>query len=162
MRTGTKVFFLGIAIAISASLLVSNLLVAQQTKADSVFQVKKLHGLWVSGRGSTLEIENVDEESGEISGWFRSSTGTDGKEFPVVGYVNLAGKFPGAASFGHPISFTVSWRTYGSISSWNGLVRQDKSQSTIDTQWLHVTGSTQFDWDHTLTGNDVFKRPPPM
>lgn len=158
----TKLLLLAIVFAISASVILNGHSVAQQTEADSTAQIKKLKGLWVSDRGSTLEIDDIDEESGEISAWFRSSTGTDGKAFPVVGFLNLAERFPGAESFGHPISFAVSWGPFGSISSWNGLVRQEKTQTTIDTQWLYVRGSTQFDWDHTLTGNDLFKRPPPM
>ncbi len=164
MRTKTKLVLLGTVIAVSASMILNSHSEAQQVKVDVRAEVNNLKGLWVSGRGSTFEIEEIDEKTGELRGWFRSSTGTDDedKAVPVVGYVNFAERFPNAPSYGLPISFSVSWGPYGSISTWSGLVLKKKPQTTIETQWLHTRGSTQFDWDHTLAGNDVFKRPPPM
>lgn len=153
-----KLSWLGLAIFVSSLVIVSNSLVAQQTRPDPDAVTAKLKGEWVSGRDSVLEIEAVNAETGELTAWFRSSTGTDGKSYAVVGVVNFAEEFPGAESYGHPISFTVSWGPFGSISSWSGLVKTDDSRATIDTQWLHVRGSTQFDWDHTLTGSDVFTK----
>lgn len=104
----TKLFLLGIAIAVSTGVILNGRLVAQQSKPVSSEQINQLKGLWVSERGSTFEIEGIDEESGEISGWFKSSTGTDGKAFPVVGFLNLAEKFPGASSYGHIPSASLS------------------------------------------------------
>lgn len=164
MNPRLKLTLLGAVIVACSGVLLSGLSVAQQAEVDVSAEVKNLHGLWVSGRGSTLEVEEIDEKTGELRGWFRSSTGTDddAKAVPVVGYVNFTERFPNAPSYGLPISFSVNWGPYGSISTWSGLVLKKDSKTTIETQWLHTRGSTQFDWDHTLAGNDVFKRPPPQ
>lgn len=163
-RPAIQISLLAVAIGIALSVLISPRSVAEQAKADADKKTSSFLGLWVSGRGSTLEIESINSQSGELRGWFRSATGTDDnpEARPVVGFVNFAEKFPGAASYGLPISLTVSWGPYGSISSWTGLILKTDSRTTIETQWLHARGSTQFEWDHTLTGSDTFIRPPPM
>ncbi len=46
---------------------------------------KGLVGEWVNELGSTLKITNIDSSSGRISGIYKSSSGTSGKSFPLIG-----------------------------------------------------------------------------
>ena len=63
---------------------------AKDTNTNKAFTTvtKGLVGEWVNELGSTLKITDIDSSSGRISGIYNSSSGTSGKSFPLIGWVN--------------------------------------------------------------------------
>ena len=116
---------------------------------------KGLVGEWVNELGSTLEITNIDSFSGRISGSYKSSSGTSGKSFPLIGWVNYQIPQP-AADNAVVVCFSVHWGPYGSVTTWNGTYHPEKQNAMIKTQWLLVRSNSKFVWDHMLTGSSTF------
>ena len=116
---------------------------------------KGLVGEWVNELGSTLKITNIDSSSGRISGIYKSSSGTSGKSFPLIGWVNYQIPQP-AADNAVVVCFSVHWGRYGSVTTWNGIYHPEKQNPMIKTQWLLVRSNSKFVWDHMLTGSSTF------
>jgi len=130
---------------------------AEDTKANNTFTTvtKGLVGEWVNELGSTLKITNIDSSSGMISGIYKSSSGTSGKSFPLIGWVNYQIPQP-ISDNAVVVCFSVHWGQHGSVTTWNGTYHLEKQNPIIKTQWLLVRSNSKFVWDHMLTGNSTF------
>jgi len=74
-----------------------------------------MEGKWINELGSVLVIDRIQSD-GEIVGNYASSTGVDGKIFPMQGWINASEINPAEIN----VAFTVRWEGYGSITSWTG------------------------------------------
>ncbi len=130
---------------------------AKDTNTDNAFTTvtKGLVGEWVNELGSTLKITDVDSSSGKISGIYKSSSGTSGKSYPLIGWVNYQSPQP-ASDNTVVVCFSVHWGQYGSVTTWNGTYDLEKQNPMIKTQWLLVRSNSKFVWDHMLTGSSTF------
>lgn len=130
---------------------------ARNANTDKTFTTvtKELVGEWVNDLGSTLKITNIDPFSGKISGIYKSSSGTSGKSFPLIGWVNYQNPQP-ADDNAVVVCFSVHWGQHGSVTTWNGTYHPEKHNPMIKTQWLLVRSNSKFVWDHTLTGSSTF------
>lgn len=112
----------------------------------------KMEGRWINDLGSVLVIDQVGE-NGSIIGKYASSTGVDGKIFPLLGWVNTSEEHPDEVN----ISFTVRWEGYGSITSWTGYcLDQPEGGSSIKTMWNLVRSGKEFPWERILTNSSTF------
>jgi hypothetical protein len=116
---------------------------------------KGLVGEWVNEQGSILEITNIDSSSGKITGSYKSSSGTSGKSFPLIGWVNY--QVPQqAADNAVVVCYSVHWGRHGSVTTWNGTYHSQNPIPEIKTQWLLVRSNSKFAWDHTHIGSSTF------
>ena len=138
-------------------LLISITALAKDTNTNNTFTtvIKELIGEWVNELGSTLKITNIDSSSGRITGVYKSSSGTSGKSFPLIGWVNYQIPQPSTDN-AVVVCFSVHWGQYGSVTTWNGTYHLEKQNPIIKTQWLLVRSNSKFVWDHMLTGNSTF------
>jgi len=130
---------------------------AKDTHTNKEFTTvtKGLVGEWVNDLGSILKITNIDSSSGRISGIYKSSSGTSGKSFPLIGWVNYQNPQP-ATDNAVVVCFSVHWGQHGSVTTWNGTYHFEEQNSMIKTQWLLVRSNSKFVWDHMLTGSSTF------
>lgn len=112
---------------------------------------QKLTGTWVNELGSALVIESIAED-GQIIGEYRSSTGVDGKVFPLMGWVNAKTELPEEKN----MAFSVRWEGYGSITSWTGYCNNDEGIAKIKTLWHLVRSEKEFDWERIITNSSTF------
>lgn len=115
-----------------------------------------LTGAWENQNGSVLFIEGIDSTTGVISGYFTSSSGTEGEKFSILGYVNKLPYEPGMHNV-IAIAFTVRWENYGSITSWSGYYSDEKTP-VIHAMWHLVRPRSAFHFEHILTGSETFHR----
>jgi hypothetical protein len=124
-------------------------------------------GKWKNRQKSVLEIKTYDTATGAISGEYTSHSGASASSmpYPVVGWINSApaeSSAPGKAGKGdhaEVITFAVRWGTLGSISAWTGTCAVNSQSSgleQISALWHTTRPNTGFEWDHTLTGSEVF------
>lgn len=113
-----------------------------------------LKGKWKNQLGSELVIESIDKTTGKLQGKYRASSGAQGT-FPVVGWINSSQSSEGSNV--NVVSFSVRWAGIGSITSWVGYCEKGNSGVRIFTIWNLVRPSSQFQWDHILTGSDDFR-----
>ena len=111
-----------------------------------------LKGRWVNELGSTLIIDEALDD-GRIIGKYASSTGVDGKIFPLSGWINTSEDHPDEIN----ISFTVQWLGYGSITSWTGYCIENDDGPVIKTIWNLVRSGKEFDWERIITNSSIFK-----
>lgn len=111
-----------------------------------------LSGIWKNELGSVLAIDSIDHDRGIIHGEYRSSSGVDGKVFPLQGWINWGEKKQVPS-----ISFTVRWTGYGSITSWSGYCDQDKMGPFIKTLWHLVRPDTEHSWERVISNSSVFR-----
>ena len=116
--------------------------------------INELQGSWKNQLGSTLAIKQIDVTTGQITGTYKSPSGTSGQEFPVLGWVIHSA--PAGKDNVVVVSFSVRWGPYGSVTSWNGSYKLVDGKPVILGQWLLVRSNSDFAWDHTLTGLDTF------
>ena len=116
---------------------------------------KGLVGEWINELGSPLKITNIDVSSGQISGSYKSSSGTSGKSYSLIGWVNYQTPRQGGDN-AVVVCFSVHWGEYGSVTTWNGTYYPQNPSPEIKTQWLLVRSNTKFEWDHMLTGSSTF------
>jgi len=83
-------------------------------------------GVWINDRGSQVTFNNQD---GLLSGVYQTNVGQPDKsqKFPLTGLTES-----------DQITFTVNFKTYGSMTSWTGQLTQDDSGPYIRTLW-HLT-----------------------
>lgn len=112
---------------------------------------QNMAGEWINELGSALVIDSINEE-GKILGKYASSTGVDGKIFPLNGWVNKNDDYPGEIN----ISFSVRWKGYGSITSWTGYCYTDDEGSHIKTIWNLVRSGKEFNWERIITNSSTF------
>ena len=106
-------------------------------------------------RPSTLTIKSADTNSGRISGTYSSPLGTGGQDYPLVGWMNRAVAVTGKDG-AVILSFSVRWGSYGSVTSWTGVCRTTNNQSVLSAMWFLGRSVTDFEWDHVLSGQDIF------
>jgi hypothetical protein len=122
---------------------------AQPTCANPV-------GAWGNQLKSTLVIDSVDQTTGAIKGTYESPSGTSaGQKFSVTGWTNKAPAVNGQDNV-TLLSFSVRWGSYGSITSWSGICREENRVPVLNALWHLAQSNAQFSWGHVLTGNDVF------
>ncbi len=110
-----------------------------------------LEGRWVNELGSVLVIDTVAND-GQIIGKYASSTGVDGKIFPLQGWINASADHPTEIN----VAFTVRWEGYGSLTSWTGYCLEDEDSSSIKTIWNLVRSGKEFPWERILTNSSTF------
>lgn len=110
-----------------------------------------IKGTWINELGSALVIDSIGME-GEIIGHYASSTGVDGKVFPLNGWVNANDEFPEEVN----ISFMVKWEGYGSITSWTGYCHVENDKPQIKTIWNLVRSGKEFNWERIITNSSIF------
>ena len=112
-----------------------------------------LTGQWINELGSVLVIEAINTD-GSIKGEYRSSTGVDGKIFPLQGWINNDG--PGSG--GPPsIAFSVRWEGYSSITSWTGSCDEYAEGPRIKTLWHLVRPNQEFEWERVIANSSTFR-----
>lgn len=109
-----------------------------------------LAGIWENELGSQLAIDSVGED-GSLYGEYRSSTGVDGKIFPLKGWVNNTDSQPVT------MAFAVRWEGYGSITAWTGYCDTDAQGPHIRTMWHLVRPDTEFAWERIIANSSVFR-----
>ena len=110
-----------------------------------------LEGKWFNELGSVLVIDSIGDD-GDIIGKYASSTGVDGKVFPLLGWVNSSDDNPEEVNVG----FTVRWKGYGSITSWTGYCYSDNGVPKIKTIWNLVRSGKEFNWERVITNSSTF------
>lgn len=111
-----------------------------------------LRGGWINELGSVLQIDSVTFD-GQILGLYKSSSGVDGRIFPLQGWINSSSDQPEEIN----ITFSVIWgRDYGSITSWTGYCYAEGGKSKIKTIWHLVRSGKDFDWERIITNSSVF------
>ena len=110
-----------------------------------------LNGTWVNELGSALIIDSIAQD-GKIIGKYASSTGVDGKVFPLDGWVNMNEEYPDEVN----ISFSVRWEGYGSITSWTGYCLDKEKGSEIKTLWHLVRSGKEFSWERIISNSSTF------
>jgi hypothetical protein len=112
----------------------------------------------IKPKSSTLKITSV--QNGALQGTYISPSGTQGDEYPIVGWVN-AGASEQNKDNAVIISFSVNWgSTYGSVTSWTGVCRTVNGASKLTALWnLGMSHSVlgDFEWAHVLSGQDTFR-----
>lgn len=142
-------------------LLLANIVTAQEqipNSKDSAYDLNEVLGYWKNQEGSTLEIESVNNETGEIVGYYVSPSGTLGEKFPLTGWVNYLPPTTENEDNVICISFMVRWGKYGSITSWTGSFRKENEKASILTLWHLVRANSNFSWSHINSGTDIFSR----
>ena len=116
-----------------------------------------LVGDWLNSLGSTLTITSVNAVTGKITGTYVSPSG----RFPLIGWINSLPRQQGKNNV-LVVSFSVRWKNraanFGSVTAWNGYYTIKKGKHTIVGQWLLSRAVSSFQWDHILTGQDVFSK----
>lgn len=108
-------------------------------------------GTWENDRGSHVTFEVME---GKLSGVYQTNVGQPDKaqKFPLTGFVE-----------GDQITFTVNFKSYGSMTSWTGQLTQDEKEPYIRTLW-HLTRDVPDDkegddlWKSITSGASDFKR----
>ena len=113
---------------------------------------QNLKGEWKNELGSVLIIDDI-YQTGKLAGRYASSTGVDGKNFPLSGWINTSEDHPDEVN----ISFTVQWVGYGSITSWTGYCMENEDGPAIKTIWNLVRSGKEFDWERIITNSSTFK-----
>ncbi len=122
---------------------------------DSIAQdFSRLIGTWENELGSQLILDSIST-NGDLWGKYRSSSGVDGRIFPLKGWVNGKEDQDVLA-----ISFTVKWQGYGSITGWTGYFDQDTHGDYLKTLWHLIRPDEEESWERVITNSSLFRRPP--
>ena len=92
-------------------------------------------------------------DSGHIEGVYKSSTGVDGKTYPLYGIRNQDVDIPHEWN----ISFMVKWDGYGSITTWAGYCSSEISPPVIKTMWYLVRSGKEFSWERITANASTFR-----
>ena len=111
-----------------------------------------LEGQWQNELGSVLVIDQV-LDNGSIAGEYRSSTGVDGKTFPLQGWVN---NYQSEIAAPVSIAFSVRWSGYSSITSWSGTCDNNEDGPFIKTLWHLVRPDQEFEWERIIANSSTF------
>ena len=111
-----------------------------------------LIGSWQNELGSVLVIDSIKKDH-QIMGIYKSSTGVDGRIFPLQGWINRDDQSGRMA-----IAFTVRWEGYGSITSWTGYLDTDEEGTYIKTLWHLVRPQPELPWERIITNSSLFRR----
>lgn len=130
------------------------LLVTPSLSATAATHCAALPGQWMNENGSVLEIRGVDAQ-GRLDGRYHSSTGVDGRVFPLQGWVNQVSDDDVIA-----LAWSVRWTGYGSITSWTGSCDEDASGPRLKTLWHLVRPNQDFDWERIIANGSTFRPVP--
>ncbi|WP_066017629.1 avidin/streptavidin family protein [Endozoicomonas atrinae] len=115
-------------------------------------------GLWTSNSGAKLDIRDINPDTGQFTGSFKSPD-TLFKDGPHMGtgYVGNVKEppLPGAEQPASTVSFTVKWPDQ-SISSWNGYCELKDGIPSITSLWLWVRPEVNKYIEHFNTGYTIF------
>ncbi len=119
-------------------------------------------GKWNDEVKSVIEIQSYDTATGAISGQYISRSGAG--SWPMAGWINsspAASSAPGSTGMSDHadvFSLAVRWGDRGSITAWTGTctVNAKSGLAQISTLWHTTRPNTGFEWDHILTGSEVF------
>ena len=129
------------------------LLTAACAQAKDAPTAPDFNGAWENDMGSLATFTIKD---GEVRGTYQTNVGQPEKSklFPLIGFVQ-----------GDQITFSVNFKTYGSMTAWTGqLILDDKGAPTIRTLW-HLTKDIEDHkekddiWGSIRTGASQFTRP---
>lgn len=104
---------------------------------------------WTNVDGSILTIEEIDENTGRLSGnYINKEEGYPCRDIPYL----LTGWL-----YGNRISFSVKWQSETesclALTSWIGLIKNNE----IDTVWQLVNEETT-DTSKIIKGHDLFRK----
>lgn len=118
---------------------------------SNIISAQSLIGSWQNELGSVLKVDSISA-NGFIFGAYHSSSGVDGKIFPLQGWMNKSEDDLSLA-----VAFTVRWDGYGSITSWSGYyVDGDEAQPFIKTLWHLVRPGEKEQWERIITNSSTF------
>ena len=149
MRVFTNAYS-GLRVRTVALIIGFYLIASSGLTAQSCFQME---GKWQNELGSLLVIEKINKD-GSILGEYRSSTGVDGKVFPLSGWVN---NYQASDTSITSIAFSVRWEGYNSITSWTGSCDIDLEGPRIKTLWHLVRPEQEFEWERVIANSSVFR-----
>ncbi len=133
------------------------LLCIQLLSAQSIPDLQLLKGVWCSELESSLEIQELNLETGEIGGTYTSPVGGGLQSFPLVGWVNSKPPTEGKDNV-HVVSFAVRWGELGSITSWTGTFQYNDSEAPIlKMVWHLARPTTDFPFEHVITQGGEFR-----
>ncbi len=118
----------------------------------SLMCAQDLTGTWINELGSQLVIDSVDT-NGFLFGEYRSSSGVDGKVFPMQGWTNRKPNSPSIA-----VAFNVHWGEYGSITSWSGYLDQDVQGLFLKTLWHLVRPTEKQPWERIISNSSTYRK----
>jgi hypothetical protein len=119
-------------------------------------------GKWYDELKSIIEIKTYDTTTGAISGQYIARSGAG--SWPMVGWINSAraeSSAPGKAGKGDNadvFTLLVRWSDPGATSAWTGTcaVNSQSGRAQISTLWHTARSNTVLEWEHLLTGSEVF------
>ncbi len=122
-----------------------------QDPAGAQDNSKLFEGQWINDRNSAVTLT---ESGGLLSGHYQTALGQPdkSKRFPLTGFVQ-----------GDQITFTVNFKSYGSMTSWTGQLSEDETGPYIRTLW-HLTRDVEDAaenddlWKSITAGASEFRR----
>ena len=151
MKQRALLIILGSCFAIAAC-------ASQRSDAQDVSSQSKLIGKWTNENETkgpaVINITSIDSATGQLKGkYYPPSGAAAGKEFDLVGWVSSAAPVANRDNV-IVLSFSVSLRTYGSIATWTGFLKENK----IIASSSNVRSNTGYAWDHITATYDVWTK----
>ena len=115
-----------------------------------------IKGSWQNELGSIFVIDSISSD-GFIFGKYKSSSGVDGRIFPLQGWVNNLDNANKNEKHSIAVAFTVRWDGYGSITSWSGYYDEDQNGPFIKTLWHLVRPNEKEAWERIITNSSTFR-----
>jgi len=137
-----RAFFIGLLFSVAAAC----------AQAQDAPRAPDFNGAWENDMGSLATLAVKDDE---VRGTYQTNVGTPDKSqsFPLIGFAQ-----------GDQITFTVNFKTYGSLTAWTGqLILDNEGVPTIRTLW-HLTNDIEDTkekddiWGSIRTGASNFTR----
>ncbi len=120
-------------------------------------------GKWYDELKSVVEIQTYDTTTGALSGQYIARSGAG--SWPMVGWINstpaessASGK-AGKGNHADVFTLLVHWGSKpGSVTAWTGTctVNSKSGLAQISTLWHTGRPNTNLEWEHILTGSEVF------
>lgn len=124
---------------VAAAMLVFTVLFVSPVSAQNI-SCTDLKKTWVNQLKSEMVIDTCDDHKGSFEGTYKSPSGTQAQKFRMRGVFNQKSSSSGDQVT--VISFTVRWNdpidgpsaNFGSITAWNGVLRNQNGVPTIIAQ----------------------------
>ena len=130
-------------------------LLLESNASASTPNCQSLKGQWINKQGSILTFNKIDDSVGSLSGSYISSSGTEGNNYPLIGWFNRSEIVKGKDNV-TAMSFSVRWGRHGSITSWTGTCSIKNGNPSISAIWNLVRSNSDHTWDHMLTNHVTF------
>jgi Avidin family len=142
------------------SCLVIAVCASQRSDTRDVSSQIKFLGKWTNqneAKGpAIINITSIDSATGQLRGkYYPPSGAAAGQEFDLVGWLSSAAPVANRDNV-LVISFSVSLRTYGSIATWTGFLKENK----IVASSANVRSNSGYEWDHITATYDVWTKNP--